>query len=136
MRAQHSGTDMPVTHMVVDPAPPPSALSPDDWDLSELMLFDQLLLKKNGLTSLNEVCSVSGEPPFIPRAPSFGAHPEKHGILPPSHPISPLLPIGTPLAYAPSNWRAWIAQCYWTNIGTSNQALGSNSPITLSNLGT
>ena len=39
-RAQHSSTDMPVTPMAVDPAPPLSALSPDNWDFTEPTPFD------------------------------------------------------------------------------------------------
>ena len=134
-RTQHSGIDMPVTPMVVDPAPPPSAPPPPNWDLSALTLFDWTLLATHGLVAFNEAHSISGESPFIPKVLlSPGARPEKRGFLPPACPTSPPPPIGTPLARAPPDWRAWITQRCWTNMGTSNRALGSNSPISFFDL--
>ena len=135
-RTQHSSTDTPVAPMAVDPAPPPSAPPPSLWDLLALMPFDQNLLATQGLAAYNEVRSIAGESPFVPKAlPLPGACPEKRGFSPPTCPTSPPPPIGTPLARAPPNWRAWIAQCCRTNAGTSDRALGSNSPISFFDLG-
>ena len=135
-RTQHSGTDTPVAPMAVDPAPPPSAPPPSLWDLSALMPSDRNLLATHGLVAYNEVRSIARESPFVPKAlPSPGARPEKRGFSPPVRPTSPPLPIGTPLACAPPDWRAWIAQRRQTNAGTSDRALGSNSPISFFDLG-
>ena len=125
---------MPVAPMAVDPAPPPSAPLPT-WDLLDLPPFDQTLLMTHGLAVLNKAHSISGESPYIPKVlPSSGACPEKRGFLPPTRPTSPPPPIGTPLACAPPDWRAWIAQHHRTNAGTPDRALGSNSPISFSDL--
>ena len=135
MRTRHNGTDTPVAPMAVDPAPPPSAPPPSLWDLSALTPFDRNLLATQGLAAYNEVRSIARESPFVPKAllPPR-ARPEKRGFSPPVHPTSPPLPIGTPLARAPPNWRAWITQRHQTNAGTSNRALGSNSPISFFDL--
>jgi len=97
--------------------------------------MDQVMLHQHGLEVLNQTQLIRGEPPYLPGAPSSGACPQKHGTLPPTCPTSPPPPLGLPLAYAPPDWRAWIAQHHWTNVGTPNRAPGSNSPITLSDLG-
>ena len=133
-RTQCDSTDMPVASMAVDWPPLPTHFSYIDY-LSPLLLMDQSMLHTYGLEALNQVWSIRGDPPFIPGAPSSGACPQKYGTSPPAHPISPPPPLGLPLACAPPNWRAWIAQHHWTNAGTPNQATGSNSPIIQFDLG-
>ena len=132
---QCDSTDMPVTTMAVDQPPPPPHLSYLDYS-SPLSLIDQSVLHMYGLEALNQVWSIRGDPPFTPGAPSSRAHPQKCGNLPPVHPTSPPPPLGLPLACAPPDWRAWIAQHCQTNMGTPNWATGSNPLITQSNLGT
>ena len=132
-QAQHSSTDMPVTPMAVDRPPLPTHLSYLDSS-SPLPLIDQVMLYQHGLEVLNQTRLIRGEPPYLPGAPSSGAHPLKRGTSPPTCPTSPPPPLGLPLAHAPPDWRAWIAQCCQTNTGTPDWAPGSNSPITLSNL--
>ena len=89
-RTWHSSTDTPVTPMAVDPAPPPSALSPSNWDLSALTPFNQLILKRDGLVAYNKVRSISGEPPLFPGPLLLGHTMKSMASHPP--PVQPLLP--------------------------------------------
>ena len=131
---QHGSTDMPVTSMAVDQPPPPAHLSYLNYS-SPLPFEEQAVLHMHGLEVLNQIQSDRGDPPYLPGAPSSGARPLKHGTLTPTRPTSPPPPLGLPLACAPPDWRAWIAQHHRTNAGTPDRALRSNSPITLSDLG-
>ena len=126
---------MPVAPMAVDRPPPPPVTPSYSNHLLPLSSMDQVVLHQQGLEFLNQIRSARGDPPFTPGAPSSGAHPQKHGTLPPVRPTFPPPPLGLPLARAPPNWRAWITQCHQTNVGTPDWAPRSNSPITLSDLG-
>ena len=130
---QRGSTDMPVAPMAVDHPPPPTHTPYSDYP--GLSPMDQVVLHQQGLELLNQIRSARGDPPYLPGAPSSGAHPQKRSTLPPVCPTSPPPPLGLPLACAPPNWRAWIAQRRRTSTGTPDRALGSNSPITSSDLG-
>ena len=109
---QRGSTDMPVAPMAVDPSPPPPLrpapfVYPDGYDpVASTASF--------GLEAVNAYHAKVGWPPHQP-GDSEGPRPQKRdfstfsppALLPPT---SPPPPVGIPLARAPPDWRAWIAQ--------------------------
>jgi len=93
VEAQHSRSLMPVAPMAVDPPPPslrPASLSP--------------------LPGISEVIFKSGASSAAPQSnPVAVSAARKHGLSPPTRPLSPPLVLYSAICDAPPDWQDWIA---------------------------
>ena len=107
--AKRGSTDTPVAPMAVDPSPPPP-LAPDDLDNP---VYIASCIAAFGLDAVIQVRKNAGKPP-LPPGVLEGSRPQKRDFStfspPAPPPTSPPPPVGLPLARAPPDWRAWIAQ--------------------------
>ena len=109
---KRGSTDTPVAPMAVDPSPPPPP-QPAPPDPLDDPTYIASCVAAFGLDVVNGVRSKAGLVP-IPPGVYEGPRPQKRDFStfspPAPPPTSPPPPVGLPLARAPPDWRAWIAQ--------------------------